>query len=174
MLLAVYLFNVAGYLVVFSLVIRHSDKLLVQRLDRDQYDDDDLFQIKMPLHLPYYNSQTNYERVNGEVMYKGVYYRYVKRKVADDTLYILCLMNEAKTKLQGEQTDYTKMTADIPTDKHSSSGKKASCLSEHNPQHADYSLVTSIRVSDQPVPVFVSPLHTVVLNSNFRPPESNA
>lgn len=107
-LLAVYLFNVAGYQVLFSFAIQRSDKLFVQRLDNNQYNEDELVQISIPLHLPYYHNQTAYERIDGEVCYKSISYRYVKRKVVNDTLYILCLKNEAKTDLQSEQTAYAK------------------------------------------------------------------
>ncbi len=171
-LLAIYLFNTVGYQLLFSLLIQHSDKLLVQRLDQNQYDDNDLLQIKIPLHLPYYSSQSDYERLDGEANYKGVAYRYVKRKVANDTLYILCLKNEAKTQLKGAQTDYAKKATDLPVEKNNSSNKKMNYLGEHHSHQAEYSFAAAVRTLSQHRWLFVSPLCSLTLEGNLKPPQA--
>lgn len=174
LLLLVYLFNVAGYQILFSVVIQHSDRLLLQRLDENQYSDEELVQVKIPLHLPYFNSQSGYERYNGEVSFEGVYYRYVKRRVANDTLYILCLKNEKKTKLHSEQSEYAKKSNDLPTEKHSPSGKKANSLSEHKAQQVTYCFAAVANNSPQRTLNFTSSLASSPPHSNFQPPEAFA
>ncbi|WP_276481393.1 hypothetical protein [Paraflavitalea pollutisoli] len=49
------------------------------------------------MHLPYTANWDQYERVEGEIVVNGVYYTYVKRKISNNTLYLLCLPNNDKT-----------------------------------------------------------------------------
>lgn len=162
----------AGYQLFFSLVVRHFDQQLVQRLDQDQYADEDLFQMAIPLRLPYYSSQTDYERIDGEVSYQGVYFHYVKRKVANDTLYILCLKNETKTKLHSGEVDFAKRASDLPMGKDNASGKKVISLSEHNVQPVAFSFTTAAYHFRQHFLLFASPLYSTLLDGYFRPPRS--
>jgi len=41
--------------------------------------------------MPYQTSWTAFERVDGEITIKGVIYKYVKRKIEDGQLVLLCL-----------------------------------------------------------------------------------
>ncbi len=163
-----------GYTAIFSFIIHKSDKELVQRLDQSRYDHADLVQIKIPMNLPYYNSQSDFERIDGEITYKGVYYSYVKRKVANDTLYIMCLPNQAKTKLHGAQTDYAKKSNDLPFEKQNTTGKKSGAISEHNAQLNEYSFAIAAQPDQQSSFLFASRLYSTFPNSNFQPPEVNA
>lgn len=170
-LLAIYLFNIAGYQLLFSLAILHSDKLLVLRLDNNQYDNSELLEIKIPLKLPYYSSQTNYERLDGEANYQGSIYRYVKRKLANDTLYILCLKNEDKTQLKSARNDYAKKAHGLPAEK-SSTAKKVNLLSEHQLHFAEISIVEPSQIPSQHGFLFDSPLYSSFSEGDFQPPDN--
>lgn len=109
--LLILVFNFVGYRAVITYMERGSDALLEQKLDKQQYSDDELLSIKTKLNLPYYSSSPGFERTYGSVSIDGVVYEYVKKRVYNDTLELLCLPNAAKTKLQEAKNELTKSTA---------------------------------------------------------------
>jgi hypothetical protein len=60
-------------------------------IDKEIYEERDLITLKVPLSMPYQISWTGFERVDGEITIKGVIYKYVKRKIEDGQLVLLCL-----------------------------------------------------------------------------------
>lgn len=91
---------------------KSNDRAMEQQLDEDNYSNDELISIKTPLNLPYYTSSPEYERAYGSVNIEGVVYDYVKKRVYNDTLELLCLPNSAKTKLHDIKNTITQSTAD--------------------------------------------------------------
>ncbi len=85
---------------------------LERKADKNNYNDSELISIKTTLHLPYYTGSNTYERVYGSVTINGVDYEYVKRRVYNDTLELLCLPNHAKTNLKKAGNAIAKATAD--------------------------------------------------------------
>jgi hypothetical protein len=63
----------------------------------------------MPVALPYQTSHINFERCYGEVEINGVHYTYVKRRVFNDSLTLLCLPNYEKTKIADAGSDFFKL-----------------------------------------------------------------
>lgn len=131
-LLTLHLFNITGYSFVFQYGMNEADKKIISRIDASNYNNNELLQIKMPLNMPYLTN-SNYERVNGEIEYDGVHYNYVKRKVFNDTLYLMCLPNLEKTQLSLAQTDIIKAVNDTPSGKKDpgSQAKKTGFTSEY-------------------------------------------
>ena len=84
------------------------------QLDNKQYDDADLISIKTPLHLPYYNNQETFERAYGSIEIEGIEYEYVKRRIHNDSLELLCLPDKVHQKLQSAKVDFFKMSNDVP------------------------------------------------------------
>lgn len=95
-LLLILLFNSFGYRIVSYALEQRADILLEESFDRDQIDESMLVEIKIPVRLPYQIERKEFERCDGEVEYKGVYYKYVKRKLEGDSLVLLCLPNSEK------------------------------------------------------------------------------
>jgi hypothetical protein len=104
--MGVLLFNFYGYRLMISYMQHQQAALLDARLEREQYSDADLISIKTPIPLPYLTSSAEYERVQGSIVIDGITYDYVKRRVFNDTLEILCLPNRAKTHLQTAETEF--------------------------------------------------------------------
>lgn len=145
LLFAIYLFNLVGYSLYYNYVIAQSDKTLVQQIDNSQFNDSDLTEIKIPLHLPYTNDWDQYERVDGEVELEGIHYNYVKRKVHNDTLYLMCLPNMAKTKLYQDKNDFAKGANDLPANKKdNTAGKKNGFSNEYNQQLVQYTFIAPL------------------------------
>ena len=81
-------FNWFGYSTVVFLMQQKADVQLEASLDTKSIKESELFEIKIPLHLPYQTNWANYERYDGEVKLDGTIYKYVKRKVTADTLHL--------------------------------------------------------------------------------------
>jgi hypothetical protein len=90
-----------------------SDARLEARLDRNHYNEAELLELRIPIHLEYQINSAAFERVNGEVKVDGILYKYVKRKVTNDTLVLLCIPNHQKMDLQKAWDDFFKNTNDI-------------------------------------------------------------
>lgn len=114
MLLVIHLFNMGGYRIVFSLLEEKSHTHFVNKLDKGSYDDQELIELKVPYPLPYAASWPEYQRYDGEIELNGVHYNYVKRKMLNDTLYLLCIPNTVKTDLQTAKQELTASLSDNP------------------------------------------------------------
>ena len=102
-----------------------SDAQLEARLDENKYDESQLVSIKVPAtYLSYYTNSKLFERVDGQIEINGVEYKYVKRRLFNDSLELVCLPNKTAVKLRAAQNDFFKLVNDIQhkENKKSSSG----------------------------------------------------
>ena len=106
-------FNLAGYRWLFSAIEKNATANLEQKISAGKYSDEQLVEIRIPLNMPYY-SDMDYEEVYGETDWNGEHYQYVKRKVSNNTLYLLCLPNKEKTSIVKVKNEFTKAVNDIP------------------------------------------------------------
>jgi hypothetical protein len=56
--------------------------------------------------MPYLAENTAFERVDGEITVDGKLFKYVKRKIHNGQLVLLCLPDEKKTKLRSASLSY--------------------------------------------------------------------
>jgi len=112
-LMFILLFNLAGYRFIVDYMQKRSDEKLEVRLDHDEYNESQLIEIKIPVHMPYQTSWSEYERYDGEVEMDGISYKYVKRKLSNDTLYLKCIPNTQRMQLQAAKNDFFKNSNDI-------------------------------------------------------------
>ncbi|HXB29277.1 MAG TPA: hypothetical protein VNW49_05630, partial [Puia sp.] len=61
-LLLVFLFNMIGYRAWFYYAEMKADAAMEARIDKDQYDDNDLITLQIPLYNPYQLEQKTFER----------------------------------------------------------------------------------------------------------------
>jgi hypothetical protein len=106
---------VLGYYGLFLGLQYSSSYNLTQRLDSHQYNDTETFTLKVPMAVPY-QADTEYERVDGEIEHNGEFYRLVKQKLSQDTLYIVCLKDNASKNIKRALGDYVKTFTDKPVD----------------------------------------------------------
>ena len=111
--LIILFFNLAGYRVVAHFLEQRLDAQLEARLDVDQYDEAQLIQLKIPLHLPYQTAWANFERCDGEIKRDGITYKYVKRKLSGDTLYLKCIPYTSGMHLEAAKNDFLKNNSDL-------------------------------------------------------------
>jgi hypothetical protein len=130
--LALMIFNLAGYRLLFYFAQQQSDKHLRLSLDRESYNEEDLITIKVNLLLPYPPATTSFERVDGEINIRGKIYKYVKRKVQDGGLVLVCLPDKNKIRLENARDDYFKQTSGFTKGTNQGrSGKSRSDLSKN-------------------------------------------
>lgn len=107
-------FNWGGYRLLTRFMEHRSDLALESKIDREQYDESALLELRVPMNAPYLaTNSTDFERVDGEIEIQGTHYRYVKRKVENGELVLLCIPNENKKKIQNSRVDFFKLVNDI-------------------------------------------------------------
>ena len=117
-------FNLVGYRLVFSAIEDKATANLELKIAAGEYSDDQLVEISIPLNMPYF-SDKDYENVYGETDFNGEHYRFVKRKVSGNTLYLLCLPNIDKTKIANAENEFTKAVNDVPSNQPGSQQKNS-------------------------------------------------
>lgn len=105
-------FNFYGYRLVISYLQQQQEAVVETKIEEQSYNEAELISIKTTLNLPYYNSSPEFERAYGSISINGIDYEYVKRRVYNDTLELLCLPNYGKTKLQNVTAELTKNSAE--------------------------------------------------------------
>jgi hypothetical protein len=122
LLIGILLFNWCGYRLLSSYMESRSDRQLEAQFDDNQYDESQLISIKVPAtQLSYYNPSTQFERVDGQIEVGGVLYKYVKRRLFNDSLALLCIPNHAAMSLQTAKNEFFQLVNDLW---HNGQGKK--------------------------------------------------
>lgn len=122
-LIVIFLFNNIGHRLWFYFEQQRSDKNIEALLDKQQYNEAELITIKMPLSLPYQNNTQDFERISGEINLDGKIYKYVKRKIENGELVLLCLPDKNKMQLEKAREDFFKNTNDLNQNNSNSSDK---------------------------------------------------
>jgi len=120
LLLLIFLFNWFGYRLLSDYLQHRADTRLEAQLDQQQYNEASLIEIRVPLNMPYQSISSSYERYDGEIEFNGIHYKYVKRKVENGELVLLCLPNENRMRLQNARDEFFKLVNDL---QHNSQGK---------------------------------------------------
>jgi hypothetical protein len=130
-------FNWYGYQLVSSFLQDRANHGLEARLDENRYDESQLISVRVPLTtLSYYNSSTQFERVDGQIEIGGVQYKYVKRRIFKDSLELLCIPNQAAMGLQTAKSNFFQQVNDLQ--QHSNQGKKSNSGVIKNFSSTDY------------------------------------
>jgi hypothetical protein len=113
-LLFILAFNWIGYRLLTGYLEHNADISLEKKIEKSEYRDDDLIELRVPLNAPYLSSNpTGFERFDGEVELQGKHYKYVKRKIEDGHLVLLCLPDENKSRIQNSREDFFRLVNDL-------------------------------------------------------------
>jgi hypothetical protein len=113
--MGIFFFNWCGYRLLTDYLEQQANVQLEAQLDRSNYDESQLIEIKVPLNMPYQTSSTDFERVDGEIEIAGIHYKYVKRRIDKGQLVLLCLPNQTKMQLQSARNDFFQLVNDLGT-----------------------------------------------------------
>ena len=104
-------------------------------LDKNDYDESLLYEIRVPLNMPYQSNNIDYERHYGEIEIDGKAYTYVKRKIEDGFLVLKCIANTGKLQIGKINTDLFKLANGLDQNR---DGKKQSPGNFFKPILSDY------------------------------------
>jgi hypothetical protein len=114
LLMGILFFNWYGYQLVNNYWQDRADRKLEASFDKDNFDESQLVSLKIPLtSLSYHNSSNAFERVDGQIEIAGIHYKYVKRRIFQDSLELLCIPNLAAMKLQTAKNDFFRQVNDL-------------------------------------------------------------
>jgi len=113
LLLMLFVFNTIGYKLWFTIAMQKADNKLEASLNKNDFNQQDLFTLTIPINLPYQNVATGFERIDGEITVNGETYKYVQRKVENDTLFLQCIRHTEKIDLQQQSNDYFGKVNDV-------------------------------------------------------------
>ena len=175
LLLVLFLFNIIGYRLLFYMVQKQNDAALETSLDKEEYNENELVTIKVPLSLPYQTNWKEFERVDGEISFDGKIYKYVKRKVEDGQLVLMCLPDEHKMRLQTARDDFFKLANDLTsTNSPKKSGNSVSfkaVFSDFEQQQDQWSVALISYKTVYEMPANVAATKSRNQNSPEQPPE---
>jgi len=139
LLLSILFFNWIGYRFFVSFMEDKANTRLEAQFDNNNYDESQLLSIKVPAsHLAYYNNSKQFERVDGEIEINGIQYKYVKKRLYNDSFEYLCIPNNDVSKLRTARDDFFKLVNDLQ--QQNTQEKKSSPHSSTKNFIADYYL----------------------------------
>ena len=108
---------------------------LNEKIDNDQYKEDQTVTIKIPLTLPYPMQQDEFQRVEGDFEHQGEFYKLVKQRYSSDTLYVVCIKNTEEKKAAKVFSDLAKLSTDQSTSPTNNQSAKTivNIIKDYNP-----------------------------------------
>ncbi|HEY2728098.1 MAG TPA: hypothetical protein VGI61_13055 [Parafilimonas sp.] len=125
LLLVLLLFNFIGYRFLFDALQQKANKQLVAKIDKSDYDESNLITVKISLSMPYLTNWNDFKRTDGEITLNGKIYHYVKEKVYNGELILMCLPDEQKMNLQTAKNDFFKTQNDLQNNTSKNSGENS-------------------------------------------------
>ena len=113
LLLGIFSFNLFGYRLIASFLESQENKKIELALDENDYSDEQLISIKQAINLPYYQNSQVFQRIDGEIEIAGIFYKYVKCRIYNDSLELLCIPNTGKMKIREAKADFSKLASDF-------------------------------------------------------------
>ncbi len=174
LLILLLFFNWYGYRLVLSVMQDHTDQKLESRIDNNEYDESQLIEIRVALHMPYQERFTDFERHYGEVNMDGIVYTYVKRKIEGDVLILKCIPNHSKQLLIKTADDLTKSNSgqspDNPGRKQTNSFAKV-FSGDYDDQTVFCSLSGMSLAGNIYISKFSSALKDILIKTPHQPPK---
>lgn len=115
-LLFLQVIGLGGYRLFFEYFEKQSSIQIVERIDGGGFSEKELVEVKIAYPLPYAANWDEYERFDGEIEMNGIHYNYVKRKMVNDTLFLLCIPNTEKNHLNAAREDIMSGLSEIQND----------------------------------------------------------
>lgn len=110
-LLLIMAIHLYGYRLFFTYYSAQSTFNLKSRIDKLQYNEDELIEISIPLNMPYYNDEP-LTIITGNTGAGGKEYQYVKRKIENNILHLWGIVNKEKISLNKIENTINKNNSD--------------------------------------------------------------
>ena len=171
--LILFLFNHIGYKYWFYYLEQKETASFEATLDEQAYDEKDCITLKVPLCNPYLSDRNDFERVDGEITIHNIIYKYVKRKVQNGQLILLCLPHYKKMGLAKAVTEFGSHAGDPITSgkKNSSNTIVKSELPNEYQANASWQISDQLHLADKQYPGYIlSPLASSFIAFPGKPP----
>lgn len=151
-LIVLFSFNFFGYRLLVDYLQHRASKELELALDHNLYDDAQLVELKVPVNVPYQTDWSLYQRFDGEIEIGGIPYKFVKRKLSGDTLYLMCIPNTKKIHLQKARNNYFALSNDLLQGKSKNSTRSKAAFKSFQSEYDvhDFCQITSL-TTDRPL-----------------------
>ncbi|WP_336517270.1 hypothetical protein [Pollutibacter soli] len=177
LLLSIQLISLGGYRIFFNYLEKQASLQIVERLDSGGFSDNQLIEIKIPYPVPYAANWGEYERYDGELELNGEHYNYVKRKMLNDTLYLLCIPNTAKNELNIAKKEIIANLSDVQLATSSKQQIPSNFVvkpftTEFNHQFDSFEFATAMNLSKSVYSEFKSATIEIFSPVPFQPPRA--
>jgi hypothetical protein len=95
-----------GYYLLFFVQRVNVKQVITQTIEQGNISEEDFIVFGIPITLPY-QSERDFERLEGDFEYEGKHYEMVKKRLKNDTLYVYCLNNVAQERLKANLSKHT-------------------------------------------------------------------
>ena len=112
-LISVLSFNWYGFDLLVNILEKRYDQELEKALDENDYDSSQIIELDSKVILPYVADMNNFERIDGEIMIDGVYYKFVERKYENGRIIYRCIPNTNKIKLHDARSTFIELMNEI-------------------------------------------------------------
>ena len=107
--LSIILLNTAGYYIFFEGLKYRSS--ITWSFDEDDSNGQEVI-VKIPMNVPYFSQERDWERGEGQFEYQGEIYRIVRHKLTLDAMYIGCVKDKEGNLIQQQLADFAKTFTD--------------------------------------------------------------
>lgn len=115
LLLSFLLFNWVGYRLLLSWYEGRETARWETLLDDRQYDPSQLILFKVSASaLPYSNPSAGFERADGELQVNNLHYRYVLKRLYNDSIEFLCIRDDESGRWQQAKNEIIHLAVDLP------------------------------------------------------------
>ena len=101
--------NTVGYYGLLLIVQNQFTTRILQRIETNAGDLGGHMILTIPLQLPYSSPSEEYTATEGEIIYEGEVYRFVKQKIYHDVLYLVCVRDNQTTRIKDQIADYSRL-----------------------------------------------------------------
>jgi len=122
LLIGILLFNWFGYRMLTFYMEEKASSDLTDQLFDNKYDETQLISLKVPVkYLSYYQNSKEFESIDGKIEIGGVQYKYVKRRIYNDSLEVLCIPDQMAIRLKCVRNEFFRFANDL---QHPGQGKR--------------------------------------------------
>ncbi len=107
-LLIILLHNMLGYYFLMVLKEAEINRNLSLNLQSGDIPDNELLVFPVPIDFYHQPDRKGFEAVEGEFRFEGKFYKMVKQKLENDTLFVYCYNNKEKQKIFSDVSEHTK------------------------------------------------------------------
>lgn len=167
------LYNFAGPLIIRQYLAYRTEKHFNEQTSKGLYYLGDLTEVVIPVELPGIADWVDYEDISGQIQFQNNRYNYVKMKLTQHAMYLLCVPNYEETRLNSQNIISAKKVKEVPVPKKDHTPTfKVTLLGEFQLAAQDFCFIAPIKSNKAPLGRSVESLFKNDLDVPDRPPQN--